>query len=99
MEVAMLDLIVGIGIVLVLLLLLKLLEYFDLFDILELFGAVAKLVTGAIAVLAALLLWSARKIAGSNETAKPAADQNPPVRRSDIRGRTFARHGRRGPTT
>jgi hypothetical protein len=92
MEVAMLELIVGVGIILVLLLLVKLLEYFDLFDILELFGAIARLVTGAIALLASLLQWSARKVAGAR--AKPTPVEKAPVPPGSVQARGTARYGR-----
>jgi uncharacterized membrane protein YedE/YeeE len=96
MEVAMLDLIVGIGIILVLLLLLKLLDYFDVFDILDLFAAIARLATGAIALLAALLLWTARKLTRAGEAPMHSPDQKSSAPRGSSRTRATVRNGRSG---
>jgi hypothetical protein len=94
MEAAMVEWIV-LGIILVMILIVKLLDYLDLFDIVEFFGAVAKLVTSVIALLAAFLLWSARKLAGTKATPKPAPDETSPAPRGKIQSRTIARNGRR----
>jgi hypothetical protein len=90
MEVAMWEWIVGLAVGVVLIALL--LAYFDLFDIAEFFAAILKLVTGAIALLGALLVWSARKLAGKPEM--PAPQDRAPAPRGN---RTIARSKRPGP--
>jgi len=73
-------------------LIIKLLDYFDVLDIAELLGAILRLVTGAIALLGAALMWSARKLARTKPEPKPPETR--PAPRGDFRTRSMSRNGR-----
>jgi hypothetical protein len=86
------------GTLLLIILIVKVLDYLDLLDFVEAIGAILKLATGLVALLAAFFLWSARKLfavaAAPNHPQvpqDPGPDDRTPSRRGSIETKTMAR--------
>lgn len=86
------------GTLLLIILIVKVLDYLDLVDFVEAIGAILKLATGLVALLAAFFVWSARKLIAMSATPnrsqvpqEPGPDDRTPLRRGGIETRTMAR--------
>src|SRR6187397_2206034 len=84
------------GALLLLVLIFYVLDYLGLVDFIDAMGAIFRLAFGVIGTIAALLIWSARKLLTPAKKSVPsvgpqgaAAEEGPPVRRGRIETRTM----------
>lgn len=82
---------------LLVILIVRVLDYLDLFDIVDALGAILRLAISQVALTAAFLMWSARKLftlarpaAADRQTPDPAADVRGAFGRRKIRIKTRA---------